>query len=82
MLVTENSRSANKDMTQTSKTSNEKRVPKEMEASVKMIAGESPSCWKSLPPSCNINIVEFLEKDKSFEHLVKQDGLLEDAQEL
>lgn len=37
---------------------------------------------ESPPPSCIINITEFLERAKSFVHLVKEDGLLEDIQEL
>lgn len=34
------------------------------------------------PQSCIINIVEYLERTKGFEHLMKKDGLLEDIQEL
>lgn len=34
------------------------------------------------PPSCIINITEFLERAKSFVHLVKKDELLEGIQEL
>lgn len=50
----------------------DKNVPTEMDAPVKTTAGESPICWKS-PPSCVINIVEFLEEAKSYAHLVKED---------
>lgn len=44
-------------------------------------AGESPSCWK-YPPSCIINVAEFLERAKSYTHLVVEGGLLEDTQEI
>ncbi len=44
-------------------------------------AGESPSCWSS-PPKCIINLAEFLERAKSYAHLVVDGGLLEDPQEL
>lgn len=33
-------------------------------------AGESPWCWKSLPPKCIINIAEILDQTKSYDHLV------------
>lgn len=46
-----------------------------------MTGGESLTCSKS-PPSCIINLAEFLENPKRFVHLVKEDDLLEDVQEL
>lgn len=33
------------------------------------------SCWKSIP-KCKINITKFLEKAKSYTHLVTEHGLL------
>lgn len=40
---------------------------------------KSLCCWKS-PPKCIINIAEFLERAKSYVHIVVT-GLLEDPQE-
>lgn len=39
--------------------------------------GDSPCCWKS-PLKCIIDITEFLERAKSYAHLVVEGGLLED----
>lgn len=45
--------------------------------------GESPCCWKPpYPEMHNQNCFEFLERAKSFTHLVVEGGLLEDPQEL
>lgn len=43
--------------------------------------GERPACWTS-PPKFKINIMEFLEKAKSYTHLVTKDGLLTNPKEL
>lgn len=42
---------------------------------------ETTSCWMS-PPNCKINMTEFLEKAKSYTHLVTADGFLAIPEEL
>lgn len=42
---------------------------------VKVAITEKPSCWK-VPLKCKINMTEFLERAKSYAHLVSEDKLL------
>lgn len=51
-------------------------MAKEMGTSEKLTDMESPSCSQS-PPSCIINIAGLT---KSYEHFIKEDGLLDDPQ--
>lgn len=54
---------------------------KQIEEPVNTTAREPTSCWW-FPPNCIIIIAKFLERAKNYEHFIKEDGLLEDPQEL
>lgn len=42
---------------------------------INVVSKEMLSCWKS-SPKCIINMTEFLKRTKSYEHLIKEYGLL------